>query len=115
MHWNLNPHPGKIKVNVQNVRHLCDGEGPQAAATHALHSGFVPTLCGHQRPSPHPPTLASDEGSLYLLHSLDWQAHLMTIKRREQLGSFNTLNNIPHQLTYMRDGSDIWEQTIQEF
>jgi len=39
----------------------------------------------------------------------------MTIKRREQLGSFNTLNNIPHQLTYMRDGSDIWEQTIQEF
>jgi len=66
-------------------------------------------------PPPRPPTLASDEGSLYLLHSLDWQAHLMTIKRREQLGSFNTLNNIPHQLTYMRDGSDIWEQTIQEF
>lgn len=35
--------------------------GPQAAATHALHSNFVPTLCAHHRPSSRPPTLALDE------------------------------------------------------
>jgi hypothetical protein len=39
----------------------------------------------------------------------------MSTKGREQLRSLNTQNNIPHQLTYMTDGSYTWEQTTKEF